>query len=431
MQGIKNSNDGVAIAQIADKGGEGQIKILDLIKTKAIQASQDGQNTQTRQVLQSEVSKLIETLDLMSETTMYNGYKLLSGTYQNKKFHYGVPINQTIDLSIGSTKSDRIGNVRFETGTLLTSASANQEIGLKFLKYDGVRDLELKSAKIGTNAGEGVGALVNVINESSNLSQIRASWNLIESASSSVTSGDISDLVLNGITIGTISAISENDSDAKLTKAINENANLTGVEAYIIDGKLNLRSLDGRGIQISGANLGSVANLRGDSLFNFGRITLTKLGSDDIVSSGTNSSLAGFDNINEAQTTLKLSDFKFEINSSSGDAIGSYANYNLVKSLGARVSSLSGAMALIDVSESAIKALSKIRSEIGSTQNQFTSMINSLSVTTTNLAAVESQIRDVDFSEESYNFQRRKILSQSGTFALHQMNNLDGISRLF
>lgn len=427
LQGIKNSNEGIAIAQIADKGIDGEIKLLDLIKTKAIQASQDGQSMQTKKALQADITKLIDALDLMSDSTMYNGYKLLSGDYQNKRFHYGIPINQTINLSIASTKSDRIGSVRFETGTLLTSASADQDINLKFIDYNGVNDLELKSAKIGVKAGEGIGVLANVINEASNLTKIRANWNLLESASSSVISGDISGLTLNGVVVGTISAISENDSDGKLTNAINQVKNSTGIEAFLINGKLNLKSLDGRGIQISGANLATVANLRSDDLYNFGRLTLTKLGASDITISGTNSNLAGFDNINEAQATLKLNDMKFDINSSVADAIGAYANSNQNDSLGAGVTSLAGAMALIDISESALKELSKIRASIGSTQNEFSAMINSLSVTTVNLAAVESQIRDVDYAEESLNFQKRKILVESGNFALYQMNGLSNM----
>ena len=62
-------------------------------------------------------------------------------------------------------------------------------------------------------------------------------------------------------------------------------------------------------------------------------------------------------------------------------------------------------------------------------------MINTLSVTTVNMASVESKIRDIDFGAESLTFQRRKLLAQSGSFALYQANGLTNlqsvISKLF
>ncbi len=47
-QAISNGNDAVGIIQTADKAMDEQIKILDTIKTKAIQAAQDGQNADSR-----------------------------------------------------------------------------------------------------------------------------------------------------------------------------------------------------------------------------------------------------------------------------------------------------------------------------------------------------------------------------------------------
>jgi flagellin len=81
-------------------------------------------------------------------------------------------------------------------------------------------------------------------------------------------------------------------------------------------------------------------------------------------------------------------------------------------------------MLVMDIAESAMKMLDKIRSGLGSTQNQLTSTINNISVTQVNVAAAESQIRDVDFAEESANFSKRNILAQSGSYALSQANQV-------
>ncbi|WP_459979129.1 flagellin, partial [Nautilia lithotrophica] len=81
-----------------------------------------------------------------------------------------------------------------------------------------------------------------------------------------------------------------------------------------------------------------------------------------------------------------------------------------------------GAMAVMDIADSAAKLLDKIRGDIGSVQNQLVSTINNISVTQVNVKAAESQIRDVDFAQETANFQKYNLLAQSGSYALSQAN---------
>ena len=95
-QAIRNANDGMGIIQIADKAMDEQIKILDTIKQKATQATQDGQTTTTRKAIQSDINRLIESLDNIANTTSYNGLSLLSGSFTNKEFQVGAYSNQTI-----------------------------------------------------------------------------------------------------------------------------------------------------------------------------------------------------------------------------------------------------------------------------------------------------------------------------------------------
>ena len=52
------------------------------------------------------------------------------------------------------------------------------------------------------------------------------------------------------------------------------------------------------------------------------------------------------------------------------------------------------------------------------------STVNNISVTQVNVKAAESQIREVDFAQESANFNRLNILAQSGNFAMAQANNV-------
>ncbi|RUM57350.1 MAG: flagellin B, partial [Nautilia sp.] len=245
-QAIRNANDGIGIIQTADKAMDEQIKILDTIKTKAIQAAQDGQTTETRKALQQDITKLMEELDNIAGTTSFNGKQLLSGQFTNQKFQIGAYSNTTINASIGATSSDKIGDTRFETGEVV---SASGTVSLTFKAVDGKNDIKLESVTISHSAGTGMGVLAEVINKNSDKTGVRASWQVQETGLSAVHSGDVTGLTINGITIGDIKDVQANDKDGKLVAAINAVKDQTGVEAFIDNrGHLNLKSIDGRGI---------------------------------------------------------------------------------------------------------------------------------------------------------------------------------------
>ena len=84
-QAIRNANDAIGMVQTADKAMDEQIKILDTIKTKAVQAAQDGQTLESRRALQSDIQRLLEELDNIANTTSFNGQQMLSGSFSNKK----------------------------------------------------------------------------------------------------------------------------------------------------------------------------------------------------------------------------------------------------------------------------------------------------------------------------------------------------------
>ncbi|NLL36513.1 MAG: flagellin [Fretibacterium sp.] len=78
----------------------------------------------------------------------------------------------------------------------------------------------------------------------------------------------------------------------------------------------------------------------------------------------------------------------------------------------------------ISILDSAINKVSTQRAKIGAFQNALEHTIANLTVTSTNLSAAESRIRDADMSLEMLNFTRLQILSQSGTAMLAQANQL-------
>jgi flagellin len=83
-----------------------------------------------------------------------------------------------------------------------------------------------------------------------------------------------------------------------------------------------------------------------------------------------------------------------------------------------------GAAAAMDALDSAISSVSTQRGDLGAVQNRFESMINNLQVTTENLVASESRIRDTDMASEMTAFTKGQILLQASTAMLAQANQV-------
>ncbi len=142
----------------------------------------------------------------------------------------------------------------------------------------------------------------------------------------------------------------------------------------------------------------------------------------------------GFANVVAMSTASSLSNV-YNVSAGSGFSSGStlsqfatmktsVGNTLGVKDETAGVTTLKGAMAVMDIAETAITNLDQIRADIGSVQNQVTSTINNITVTQVNVKAAESQIRDVDFASESANYSKANILAQSGSYAMAQANSV-------
>ena len=432
-QAIANGNDAIGIIQVADKAMDEQLKILDTIKTKATQSAQDGQTTQSRQALQADVVRLMEELDNIGNTTSFNGQQLLNGTFSNKEFQIGAYSNQTVKASIGSTTSDKIGLTRFESSKFLT---ATENIALTFVNVDGVNDVKVASAIISTGLGTGLGKLAENINKVSDKTGVRATYDVTWKSTGAVTGGQVTGLKINGVTIGDLN-VKANDGNGALVNAINAVKDQTGVEASIdTQGRMVLTSREGRAISVTGTKISNAlgkntAGVTGTKLsMGFvGRLNLVRLDGRDIkisTTGGANTKLSiAFSTGDGAQQSVSLRDIRGQIEGKLATAMG-FQRYSgtLTVAQSAGVMTLRGAMAVMDIAESAQKTLDQVRSDLGSVQNQLQATVNNITVTQVNVKSAESQIRDVDFASESANFSKHNILAQSGAYAMSQANSV-------
>ena len=74
--------------------------------------------------------------------------------------------------------------------------------------------------------------------------------------------------------------------------------------------------------------------------------------------------------------------------------------------------------------DDAISAVSKIRAQLGASENRFTSAVSSLGVTKENMTSAISRIRDVDMAEEMTTYTQYNVMQQAGISVLSQSNQI-------
>ena len=88
------------------------------------------------------------------------------------------------------------------------------------------------------------------------------------------------------------------------------------------------------------------------------------------------------------------------------------------------ISTQDGASSAIDKIRTAINTVSSTRGDLGAIQNRLEHTINNLSVTTENMTAAESRIRDTDMAQEMMSYTKNNILVQAAQAMLAQANQV-------
>jgi flagellin len=105
-------------------------------------------------------------------------------------------------------------------------------------------------------------------------------------------------------------------------------------------------------------------------------------------------------------------------------ALNSGSIAQLISTTSQSLLSHASAVSVIAFIDASIDSVSASRGRLGALQNRMESVIRSLGVTTENLAASESRIRDTDMAEETTSYVRNQILQQSGVAMLAQANQV-------
>jgi len=286
-QAIRNGNDAISIVQTADAALEESINIVNTIKTKSIQAAQDGQTTTSRKAIQSDIEKLTEELDNIAKTTSFNGQKLLSGNFTNKEFQIGAYSGETIGVSIQSTEAAKIGHLKTSELTLGGPGTVKLDVTSSLTN----ETYALSSVELAYNnsAENGVGVVADALNKLSDVLGITATASVETTTKSNIEAGTTdASFAINGVTIGALD-VQENDADGALVTAINNKSSEHGVVASVDEeGLLTLTSSDNRAIQVTMGDATQRIMGGTENMSTFGTITLTQAGTGEVQISDAN-----------------------------------------------------------------------------------------------------------------------------------------------
>ncbi|MHA2877101.1 flagellin [Vibrio campbellii] len=103
---VKNANDGISIAQVAEGAMNESTNILQRMRDLSLQSANGSNSRSERVAIQEEVTALNDELNRIAETTSFGGNKLLNGTYGTQSFQIGADSGEAVMLSMGNLRSD-------------------------------------------------------------------------------------------------------------------------------------------------------------------------------------------------------------------------------------------------------------------------------------------------------------------------------------
>lgn len=140
-QAIRNSNDGISMAQTADGALGKTTDILQRMRELSVQSSNGTYNDNDRSAMNSEFTQLQSELDRIAESTSFNGRALLDGSQaeDGMSFQVGANTNETINVKIGGATQAELGTDALDISTALGAQVSIESIDEALNVVSGIR----------------------------------------------------------------------------------------------------------------------------------------------------------------------------------------------------------------------------------------------------------------------------------------------------
>ena len=397
-QAIKNANSGSALIQIADKAMAEQSNILDIVKTKLIQAATETTSAEGREAIRKDIKKLLDQLDNIAKQTNYNGVNLLE--VKGKIFSF----------QVGDKASDVIAtSTAYASNTSGLGGGANKYTEAQTIDPQGAMNIAIST----TAKADGTEDVIKISQKTSGTTGDRKFDVSVNNATS---------LILSSSGQGEIEfTVDDEKTRAMLIANAGANKSLKYNESTQV-------------FTLSQSAFGADAKITFASPQDVGTLHVTGLAagsSGEVLSlSNTLSHTVSGGGLGTATITNKLTDADgietdtLQVSGANDESLTGGRLLSGLKNLGKNRLTSKEANSFMVAIDEAISQLNTVRSDFGSTQNQLESSIRNMATTHTNIKAAESVIRDVDYAAESANFNKQNIVAQAGTYAMSQANAL-------
>ena len=417
-QARRNANDGISLAQTAEGALQTAGDVLQRVRELAVQSANASNSAGDRKAIQAEVGQLLSELDRVARTTEFNGQKLLDGSFGTATFQVGANANQTITATTGNFRTSVYGaNLKSSAAVQATATAAAPGTGQTVI----VNGLQTKTVAVdsGDTAAK-VAAAINGVADSTGVTATARNVTELK-----ITTAGSFALSVKGDDTTTASNLTFNAADVKdlagMVKAFNDVSSQTGITAKV--------NANGDGVILtneSGANIDITNNSA------TGALSMASLdapataaatdGSLKFVTTPQGVAAAGGTGVSRGTIEL-ASDKGFSLDGSS-TFVGTAGASTLNAVNRIDVSTVESSTKALKVIDSALAAVNDQRAQFGALQSRFETTIANLQVSSENLSASRSRIRDTDFASETANLTRAQILQQAGTAMLSQANAL-------
>jgi flagellin len=403
-QAIRNTNDGISLAQTAEGALQESTNVLQRIRELAVQAANDSNSGSDRESLDAEVQQLIDELNRIGNTTTFNGQRVLDGSFIQSFFHVGANARETIGVAVRDARATALGRAAIATTNVVTT----QALAAGDLLINGV------SVRATTGFDDQLSTTLNnasalskaaAINDATKFTGVKArALETVIEGNGDVTAGTLDStnyIQINGQTITGFN-VETDDGNHELVNQINAVTADTGVIASLDnDSNVVLTAEDGRNIELftSSIRAAQITGLNAGAADTTVRLAALEISSDSqVFFTGANETyIGGIDN----------------------QIIGVTANNSVAT---VDVLTRIGANRTIEVVDRAINQISQDRAGLGAIQNRMENTIANLSTISENLSASRSRIMDSDFAVETAALTRNQILQQAGTSVLAAAN---------
>jgi len=426
-----NAQDGISVVQTAE-GALTEVHNMLNRMTELATRSANGINADlNRESLQQEVDKLKEEIDRISESTNFNGIKLLDGSMAtgvgSTKVQSGLAgaAMSSVSATGGAAQSQAASTYK-STGL---TASDSSTVSIKYMNAQGSINTITVSVTDGTKLDAEVQAAIKANKD-------------FKDQTLTLNAGSIGFAMKDkGETHMKILEITQTVNDVAVSPTETTVGAVTAGqnEVFEIDttkvtdaSKKNYFEIDGQKFQI--VKDGNEADLGYTALYTQDGTATTK---DAVSRIASQLREKGFD-VKTDSTGLKLNFSKGDGSAASGGLtlqIGDTADhYNKInvgvkdmscKGLGIAsldISTRPGAADAIDTIRNAIDKVSEQRGVLGATQNRLEYTINNLDTASENLQSANSRIRDTDMAKMMMEYTKVNVLTQSAQAMLAQAN---------